>query len=222
MSDSERHFRRSENIGNLAAALAKAQGEMENAKKDAANPYFSSKYADLAGVMDVARKPLADNGLSVMQFPRSGEETIEVETLLAHESGEWVSETLVLPALMKAKDGLRFDAQSIGSAITYARRYAYQSIVGIATEDDDGNAAAAGAQAQKEAKAAVAKIRDQTIEKLERIAEKGSEALRAAWEALPNDIRRMVPAKDWAAIKDFAAKHQTDALDTSRKEPAHA
>jgi hypothetical protein len=137
-----RNFRRSESIGALAAALAKAQGEIRNPMKDSANPYYNSHYADLAAVADACRSALSKNGLAVMQFPRTEPNAIEVETCLAHASGEWVAETLRLPAIMIDKQGRqRFDAQTCGSAITYARRYALASIVGVSPEDDDGNAA---------------------------------------------------------------------------------
>jgi hypothetical protein len=134
-----RTFRRSESIGQLVGALAKAQGQMEGAKKDAANPFFKSKYADLASVWDAIREPLSANALAVIQFPRSTEEGVEIETLLAHESGEWVAETLTLPVG-------KYDPQGIGSAITYAKRYSLQAMAGIPSEDDDGNAAVKAAQ----------------------------------------------------------------------------
>lgn len=135
----------SEKIGQLAGALAKAQLEFKPVLKDSDNPYFNSKYADLATVIGATQTALAKNELVVIQSPvvdiegeRAG-----VTSVLAHSSGEWLSHECVLPATMKGKDGvLKFDSQSVGSAITYARRYSYQSIVGCAAEvDDDGNAA---------------------------------------------------------------------------------
>lgn len=132
---SELHFLRSDSIGKLSEALAKAQGQMRGAPKDAANPFYRSKYADLASISEACRDALAKNGLAIMQFPRASEKGVEVETLLSHSSGEWVSETLEIPLAKR-------DAQGIGSAITYARRYALAAIVGVAPEDDDGHAAA--------------------------------------------------------------------------------
>lgn len=133
-TDNRPHFRRSDSIAALAAALAKSQGQISGAAKDSANPFFKSRYADLSSVWEACRAALAKNELAVMQFDRSTDNGVEVETLLAHSSGEWVSETLALPVAKK-------DAQGIGSALTYARRYALSAMVGVAPDDDDGNAA---------------------------------------------------------------------------------
>lgn len=125
----------SDSIKELATALAKAQGVMEGAKKDSLNPHFKNKYADLESVWDAARKPLTDNGLSVVQIPlgMSDRGHLQVHSVLMHVSGEYIGGTIEIPAKM--------DAQGIGSAITYARRYALAALVGIAPEDDDGNGA---------------------------------------------------------------------------------
>lgn len=126
---------RSESIKELATALAKAQAEMAGAKKDADNPHFKSKYADLASVWEAARPSLTKFGLSVVQFtvPTEANEVV-VETTVFHSSGEWMSGTISIPV---GKN----DAHGYGSALTYARRYALAAAVGIAPEDDDGNAA---------------------------------------------------------------------------------
>lgn len=125
----------SETIGALAAALAKAQGAMRGAIKDANNPHFKSKYADLASVWDACRDALSANGLSVIQAPGPCEgNQLSVTTILAHSSGEWMRERLTIPLS-------KVDAQGYGSAVTYGRRYALSAMVGIAPEDDDGNAA---------------------------------------------------------------------------------
>lgn len=121
-------------IADLAAALCKAQAQMEGAKKDAANPHFKSKYADLASVWDAIRAPLTSNGLSVVQLLRSTQGGVEVETILMHASGQQISDVFAVPASKN-------DAQGYGSAATYARRYALMAMVGVAPEDDDGNAA---------------------------------------------------------------------------------
>ncbi|WP_339335930.1 ERF family protein [uncultured Maricaulis sp.] len=130
-------MQKSDTITALAAALSAAQGEIEGAKKDSTNPHFKSKYADLGAVWDACRGPLTKHGLAVVQFPRSENGCVLVETVLTHKSGEWMSETLALPVS-------RQDAQGYGSAMTYARRYSLMSVAGIAPEDDDGNAAVAG------------------------------------------------------------------------------
>jgi hypothetical protein len=134
---------RSESIGKLVVALAQAQLRFDPVLKDTKNPYYNSKYADLSNVIVATQTPLAENGLVVIQTPLRKDQDAGVLTLLAHSSGEWISSELMLPAVSAGKDGkARFDAQSVGSAITYARRYTYQGIIGVAAEDDDGNAAA--------------------------------------------------------------------------------
>jgi len=126
---------RSGEIGKLAEALAKAQGQMSAAKKGTDNSYFKSKYADLAAVWDVARKPLADNGLAVSQTTELDGAAMVLRTSLVHSSGQWISGAY---RIKPVKD----DPQAVGSATTYARRYAFASIVGVVAEneDDDGNA----------------------------------------------------------------------------------
>jgi hypothetical protein len=132
----------SEQLNELAAALSKAQGQIEGAKKDSANPFFKSKYADLASVWEACRKPLTDNGLSIIQCPEESENGIAIETMLLHSSGQWKSSRYSMPVS-------KVDAQAVGSAITYGRRYALAAMVGVAPEDDDGNAAAKGKPEEK-------------------------------------------------------------------------
>jgi hypothetical protein len=121
-------------IADLAAALCKAQAEMEGAKKDATNPHFKTNYADLASVWAAIREPLTKNGLAVVQLLRSIQGGVEVETILLHSSGQQISDVFAVPATKN-------DAQGYGSAATYARRYALMAMVGVAPEDDDGNGA---------------------------------------------------------------------------------
>lgn len=125
---------RSEQINELAVALAKAQGAMESAKKDSENPHFRSTYASLASVWDACRAPLSQNGLSITQLPDDAERGICIETILMHTSGQWISSKFNMPLS-------KIDAHGIGTAISYARRYALCAMVGIAAEDDDGNTA---------------------------------------------------------------------------------
>ena len=127
-------MQKSESIAALAAALAKAQGEMENADKNSQNPHFRSKYADLAEIINTVRPVLAKHGLSVTQFPAYADGNASVETVLAHESGEWMSGVCSSPVV-------KADPQGVGSALTYLRRYSLSAVCGIAQEDDDANAA---------------------------------------------------------------------------------
>jgi hypothetical protein len=127
---------KSDSIKELAAALAKAQGEMKPAGMDAANPHFRSKYASLASVWEAARGPLSRNGLAVIQAlgvdDRGG---VVLTTTLTHSSGEWVESLYPV-------NPVKPDPQGLGSACTYAKRYSLSALVGIvADEDDDGNEA---------------------------------------------------------------------------------
>jgi hypothetical protein len=145
----------SEKIDLISDALSKAQSKVQTAKKDANNPFFKSKYADLASNWEACRGPLTENGLAVVQFPTSEPLTckveretspdhwellevegtrVSVETVLTHSSGQFFSEVLsaVVPETKP---------QAIGSAITYLRRYMLQSVAGVAPEEDDGEAA---------------------------------------------------------------------------------
>jgi hypothetical protein len=159
---------KSAEIGKLAEALAKAQGVMQNAKKDSENPFFKSKYADLGCIIDAVRKPFADNGLSFSQLvEESNDDTAVVTTLLLHTSGEWLSSKLKLKPT-------KTDPQGIGSAITYARRYALSAIAGIASEDDDDGNKASEPAPTKESYAIVDGAMDEipraeTLAQLEKI-----------------------------------------------------
>lgn len=124
----------SETIGALAAALSKAQADITGALKDSSNPFFKSKYADLASCWDACRKQLAANGLSVIQTTQMTEQGLMLVTTLAHASGEWIAGQM--PVLTKDAS-----PQGQGSGITYARRYALAAIVGLAQVDDDAEAA---------------------------------------------------------------------------------
>lgn len=131
---------KSDNINELATALAKAQGAMRFAIKDANNPFFKSKYADLSSVVEAIRDALSTNGLSYMQHLQQSEKNeVCVETVILHASGQWIScGTVSIPVN-------KHDAQGYGSALTYARRYSLSAAVGVVADDDDGNAAAASA-----------------------------------------------------------------------------
>lgn len=120
----------------LARALARAQGAMRAAEKDRVNPHFRSSYATLASVWEACREPLAANGLAVVQLVTAADKgSVTVETRLLHEGGESLSSTLAMPVTQPT-------AQGVGSAITYARRYALAALVGVAPDDDDdGNEA---------------------------------------------------------------------------------
>lgn len=128
-------MQKSESIKNLVAALVKFQGKQIVVGKDAANPFFKSKYASLSHIQQRISKDLNECGLSYMQLTvgASG-----LTTILAHESGEWISSTSEMTPTKN-------DPQGQASAITYQRRYGLVSILGlnVGDQDDDGNAASA-------------------------------------------------------------------------------
>ncbi len=138
---------KSENINELAAALAKFQGSLEQPKMNSTvkvstrtGGSYNFKYADFATCKKAAQKALMDNGLSVTQLV---EEDNSVMSVLMHSSGQWIASKIRIPA----KDGS--DAQAIGSAITYAKRYGYCAILGIVADDDDDANIALGNQYTK-------------------------------------------------------------------------
>lgn len=129
-------FHMSATVGELAKALAAAQAELEPAKKEAVNPHFRSKYADLSACWDAVRAPLARHGLAVSQLPSLDGDTVRLTTLLLHTSGEFIGSDA---AVRLAKH----DAPSVGSALTYLRRYSLSAIVGLASSDGDDDGVAA-------------------------------------------------------------------------------
>lgn len=134
----------------LLAALAKARAEMPDPKKNAANPHFKNKFADLGEVMDCIETPLANNGLMVTQTLADPQPGVLVTTLWHVESGEHLTSSLpLLP--------VKSDPQAQGSAITYARRYALKAMFGMVDVDDDGNAASGRTQTKAPTKKEPAK-----------------------------------------------------------------
>ncbi len=163
----------SESIADLAAALSKAQASITGALKDSANPFFKSKYADLASCWDACRKPLTDNGLAVIQTIEAGEGRAVLVTTLCHASGEWIKS--YCPILTKDDS-----PQALGSAITYSRRYALAAMVGLAQIDDDAEAA----QGRHKVSA------PQNPELLAKIAATATaEELSKLYNAVPQDVR---------------------------------
>lgn len=145
-------MQRSESIAELATALALAQLEIENASKNAANPHFKSRYADLAEVLNTARPVLAKHGIAVVQSTSYADKLVHVDTLLTHKSGQWLESHSSAPI---GKD----DVQGVGSVTTYLRRYSLAAMVGIAQEDDDGESAVRPPAQQKPAQPTTIKQR---------------------------------------------------------------
>lgn len=221
--------RRSDSIASLAAALAKAQGEIEGASKDKTNPHFKSSYADLASVWGACRAPLSKNSLAVLQPAFADGPCVTVTTILAHSSGEFIEVDLTMTAQQNTPQG-------IGSCMTYARRYALSSLVGIAPEDDDGNAASQGngngqsnassqgnANGQTVAKPSNGKPPvlaapagfDNWLSDLEIVATNGTAALEDAWKKSQPYFRKHLTDTDkgrWESLKARAATKATAVL----------
>ena len=185
----------------IAAALVKAQSQIEGAKKDSTNPHFKNKYADLGAVWDACRDALKANGIAVVQVGELVEGQWALLTMLVHESGEQVRGYV---PLLNSKG----DMQGLGSAITYARRYGLAAIIGVCPEDDDGNAASEKPKAHG-ALSGPPKVLDGYAEWLadfEATADEGPDALLKAWQASPVEFRAHMPAEKREALKARAAK----------------
>jgi hypothetical protein len=124
-----------ENKNNIYAALCKAQKSFKPAIKDTANPFFKSKYADLASIWDACKDALADNDLFVSQSIANPENGPVLVTKVFHISGEFIESTCPIIC------GKQNDPQAFGSAVTYTRRYSLAPLLGLITDDDDGEGA---------------------------------------------------------------------------------
>ena len=182
-------------MGKLAAAMARAQGEMETAKKDHDNPFFKSRYADLASCWDAIRVPFARHELAVFQDTSFEDGRVVVKTTIAHSSGEWRCDGGV--SIKPVKD----DPQAVGSSITYARRYGLCAMCGIAPDDDDGEGAMGRSDGSKKRKGSASKSTKQVAaEKTDDKAELKSELWRMAKE-----------------VADLMAQGNGDQLDDARR-----
>jgi ERF superfamily len=148
---------RSPTIGKLVEALCKAQLEFAPVVKANINPQFKSKYADLATIIQATMPALAKHGLVIIQTPYVKDRYLTMTTLLVHSSDEWIANELTMPATMRNE----LTAQTIGSACTYSRRYALQSILGVSADlDDDATEASGGGSREAAQAVATEKIAD--------------------------------------------------------------
>ncbi len=204
----------SASIGALAKALAGAQGELDDAKKDGLNPHLKSKYATLASVRAAITPVFSKHGLAVAQLTEPhGDSGVCVVTMLMHGSGEWIRSRLFLPVVKK-------DPQGFGSAISYARRYALASIAGIASDDDDDGEAASRTQApfvasppslenqlrQSVASNWVAWV-DKHAEAMNKAAGMSPGALNEALSVVGADVKRLQPPAEFVdKLKDLGRR----------------
>lgn len=170
----------------LFAALALAQGEIENATKASTNPHFKSKYADLAEVLNTVRPTFAKYGLAIVQSTSAEPGAVFVTTAIVHKEGGYITSTAsCTPA--------KADAQGIGAATTYLRRYGLAAMTGISQEDDDGNAAAHNKPVAQRRSAGLPLL-------LSAITDAGTDE---QLEQLRDQIRTLVGADRAAAIEAF-------------------
>jgi hypothetical protein len=155
-------MKQSDSITDLASALCLAQAEMGGAIKDSNNPFFKSSYADLTSVIKVIKEPFARHGLSFVQLPVTSEggRGVGVVTMLMHNSGQWLQSEYLLPMD-------KLTPQGAGSCISYARRYALQSLAGIPAVDDDSEMAM-----YRNEPVALASVKLEVIEPAKRVSKK--------------------------------------------------
>jgi hypothetical protein len=190
----------------LAAAMAKAFGEIESATKAANNPHFKSKYADLTSVIEAIKPALVANGLFFTQQPRVNDRGVEIETVLHHSGGE----TYSLGCLFVPAD--KGNAQAFGSALTYARRYALVTAFGVPVEDDDGNATSLPKAQDRPAPPALI-TEDQRIELMDLFASLGINPARLLAKASENTGQKVetladLPASEFAGMRAYLLSKQ--------------
>lgn len=192
----------SDSLDQLATALASAQADIKGAAKTSQNPYFKSSYADLASVWEAIRGPLTSHGLSIVQAPVVENGLVGVVTMLLHSSGQWMRFT----SQAEVKD---LTAQSVGSAVTYLRRYAVSAMAGTYGDviDDDGEAAQGRQKAQEKV---IPEGYDEWLVQMKETASGGIDALQKAFKASPLNYRSHVTQHDantWLSIKKVASDY---------------
>lgn len=125
----------SKKVDLISGALAKAQGEMNDAERKGKNSFLGNTYADLSSILHVIREPFSKNGLAVSQTFETNESQVVLVSKIFHSSGQFISSRLGLLPFS--------DAHQLGSAITYARRYSISALCAISQQDDDGETAMA-------------------------------------------------------------------------------
>jgi hypothetical protein len=196
-------YEQSESIKEIAGALVAFHKAVGKIKKSSDNPFFKSKYADLSDILDAVEGPLDDAGLSVVQFPTLG----GLVTQVSHVSGEWMrGEYAVSPKEAN-------NPQALGSAITYARRYALSAALSLNVDnDDDGNAASApqrptvthplpkdDSPASSGEPPRSGEFRDMTLD-IQDIEERKSKAGATYWQAVSADGFSFAFFKNYAAL----------------------
>jgi len=203
----------SQDINEIAKALAAAQAGMENAGKNAVNPHFKNKYADLAEVLNVVRPALAGQGIALAQLTSTQGDVLVLHTRLIHASGQWIEAEYPVCKLPAAP-------QQMGAAMTYARRYSLASVCGIAQEDDDladgkGAGTVAAPKKQQQSKTDEHAYRRELVAGGNARADVGLAALEAWWKGLSGDDRKIVGPDALALLK--TAANEADRLAAENK-----
>ena len=190
-------WKSSEQTNEISAALAKAQGAINNPGKAAINPHFNSHYADLSGGINAIREGMSTNGIAVIQATRVEGDVLMLDTRLAHSSGQWIE--CEYPVCK-----FPIQPQIMGAAVTYARRYSLFGIVGIAGEDDDGNTANA---AKVDAPQAKAFITAEDAEELDTLLSELDEKVQEGFmKYFKVEFVGRLPATDYATAKAMLKK----------------
>jgi hypothetical protein len=192
----------SDQINEIAGACAKAQLDLKPAAKDAKNPHYNSRYADLAAIIEAAHV-YAKHTVAIFQDVTTTEAGVSVSTRLVHGSGQWIEFGPLTVPLGKR------DAHGVGSATTYAKRYALQAAALIPSDDDDGNAASQPAPTRPQAAPKVPEGFEDWLTDLEATADEGTAALEVAWKKSQPYLRKYLTDTDpsrWERIKGRAAK----------------
>lgn len=209
----------SEQINELAAALAKAQAKIRAAFNNKSNQYHKSSFADLDSIWSACRDPLTENGLSVVQVVQKNESELFLVTLLTHASGQWIKSEIPLKWKVTEKTN---ESQALGAAITYARRYGLASISGVPTsdikpkdeaidDDDDGEASAPKGESLKPGRIVITKDQATELESLLSTSVDGFEKYVRGTIALPPHNAKTLeemPMNVYEKFKDMALKNQ--------------
>lgn len=199
----------SDSLTNIAPALVKALAEIGGVAKGGVNPHFKSKYANLESVIEASKGALAAHGIVLMQFP--GEYingAMTLDTILLHESGEWLSGSQAFGVVTGKQD-----PQAVGSALTYARRYAQMAVLNMPAVDDDGEGAMSRNQSAPPAKrdTGPSEVDGKDWWKAEGSGMSAHQAKKEGWddrhEQMRSEMDQLTTAQGW---KDWCAENADD------------
>ena len=197
--------------GSVYGDLADAQAEFLPVRKNCTNPAFHSHYADLGSILSSVRAALNRHGFALSWKIETTPEHVSAAVVLYHKSGEVIEGGAVVLPYYSAKG---IPAQAIGSALTYARRYAISAFLGISTDDDDdGNGAG---QPEANSEPAAQTVTPEEIDRLDKIARQGVKAYGEAWKAISNAEKKELQRSGW----HDELKRRASAADEANRETA--